>query len=322
MIAIFTVLMFTQDPSSTAVAVVDSPNPAAMEVVLEHRVFPSGVSTEDQYAAWLTTQQKAFGPPSSPEEASKQANWILAFACEPAITRVLLDRHSPTDLDLILKRVDAALSLLPETPEHEDVEMLRDFGVAVKQFALSRAGRADKAALAQSASNLAIWLDDDRHDIPPSAILWQCLLYQEAGRQDRALETIPAVHTPVEGNPAAFYSRILRCQIHAQGGRHSLALALILRMEEHCGGWFAERATAAENVLLVQRHKLVENYNPEIGELASKAVSQWPLRAQQALLEASEPRELLRLHPAIPVLFSNSETRRPKSPEEAPAEPE
>jgi hypothetical protein len=130
-------------------------------------------------------------------------------------------------------------------------------------------------------------------------------MYQESGNFAQALTILPRAVAPLEASDsaAALYARALRCQLQAAHGQPVAALALLLKMEEHCAEWLSPtRAPSGEALLSWLRLRIAEGYSQELGPAARQTLDVSMAQARSTAHAADHP-GLLRLHPAVPLLF-------------------
>ncbi len=293
-----------------------SPPPLAEEA------YPEGVPTEQAYLEWLAAQQHTLegeteaAPPSMlARHRAHLANWMLAVRCEPHLTRLLLGVAEGPDVAALDALSEGALDHLAAAraqwpADHrgqlDDLDLITNFGQAVSLFARSKLGQPDKKRTQQVANELAIWVDDDRREILDAAVLWHSVLQHEIGNTERALKTLPSSLTPINGSTTELYLRMLRCSILSDSGSPSLALALILKMEERLEQWISEEPgrQAALCTLTWLRIRIATSHQPEGDGLYKDIWQEWLARAQATLEDPDAPCRLIRLTGAIPLLLA------------------
>ena len=244
-------------------------------------VYPDGVTTEQGYIDGLAAQHQVFEreiesapPAATARHRAHLGNWTLAVRCEPHLTRLLLGIAEAPDIAALhalsegaLRHLTAAREQWPEDHREqlEDLDLITNFGRAVSLFARSELGRPDQKRTEKVANELAIWMDDDRREIADAAVLWYCALHYEIGNTERALKTLPLPLTPINGSTTELYLRVLRCLILSDLGSPSLALALILKMEERLEQWISDESSrqAALCTLTWFRFRIAKSHQPE-----------------------------------------------------------
>ncbi len=308
-------------PEQTApeLAIPILPPPLAAEA------YPDGVTTEQGYVDWLAAQHQKFEreiesapPAAAARHRAHLANWTLAVRCEPHLTRLLLGIAETPDVAALDTLSEGALAHLSAAREQwpedlgqqlEDLDLITNFGRAVSLFARSKLGRPDQKLTEKVANELAVWMDDDRREIADAAVLWHCALHHEIGNTARALKTLPLPLTPINGSTTKFYLRVLRCSILSDSGSSSLALALILKMEERLEQWISDEPSrqAALCTLTWFRFRIAQSQLPEGDGLYKGIWQDWLARARATLEDPDAPCQLIRLTGAVPLLLSKPE---------------
>ncbi len=299
---------------------------------LAAEAYPGGVTTEQGYVDWLTAQHHTFEreieSASSTTVARHRAhlgNWTLAVRCEPHLTRLLLGIAEVPDIAALdalsegaLRHLKAAREQWPEDhcEQLEDLDLITDFGRAVSLFAHSKQGRPDQKLTEKVANELAIWMDDDRREIADAAVLWHCALHYEIGNTERALKTLPLPLTPINGSTTELYLRVLRCSILSDSGSPSLALALILKMEERLEHWIPDESSrqAALCTLTWYRFQIAKSHQPGGDGLYKDIFEDWLERARGTLEDSDAPCRLIRLTGAVPLLLAKPEPGSQRAP--------
>lgn len=317
-----------------AAALVLLPLPEQMEPELAEPIlppplaaeaYPDGVTTEQGYVDWLAAQHRTFeretesaSPTTAARHRAHLGNWTLAVRCEPHLTRLLLGIAEAPDIAALdalsegaLRHLTAAREQWPENHRRqlEDLDLITNFGRAVSLFARSKLGRPDQKLTEKVANELAIWMDDDRREIADAAVLWHCVLHYEIGNMERALKTLPLPLTPINGSTTKFYLRVLRCSILSDSGSPSLALALILKMEERLEQWLSDESSrqAALCTLTWFRFRIAKSHQPGSDGLYKDIWQDWLGRARETLEDPDAPCRLIRLTGAVPLLLAKPE---------------
>ncbi len=299
-------------------------------------IYPEDVANEREYADWLRREHEALV--RSTEQAASgtaakllafHANWTLAVHCEPHVTRLLFHIHRPEDISALealsrdaLERLSRVRKQWPAEDDEnlERLELLTNLGRAVSLLAQSKLGRPDRASIEDIANEVAIWVDDDDPDIANAVLLWQCFLYHEIGKSERAFKALPLSLAPLKGRTSEFFLRLLRCSLLADNGRRALSLALILKMEERCSQWFSDEQTqrAAMCTLTWLRIQIAKSMESKLDGLSQEMRKDWLARAQAVLKDEQPPCKLLRLQHAVPMLFSRPQADRLPAPDIEP----
>ncbi len=299
--------------------------------------YPDGVSSEQGYVDWLAAEnqelERTIESASAAAVARHRAhlgNWMLALRCEPHLTRVLLGIAEPPDIVALetlsagaLEHLTSARQRWPEAhaEELEDLDLITNFAQAVSLLARAKLGRPAPKLTAQVANELAIWMDDDRREVADAAVLWHCVLHREVGNTRRPLKTLPLPLTPTNGGTTELYLRMLRCSILSDSGSPSLALALILKMEERVEQWIGDESSrqAALCTLTWFRFRIAQSHQPEGDGLYKDIWQDWLARAEATLKDPDVPCRLIRLTGAVPLLLAKPEAgSRPASGVEPP----
>ncbi len=303
---------------------------------LSQAPYPAGVLDETSYAAWLDAQAGALDALDEPEDAlararhlGYRANWTMAYHCEPYVSRTVLGIASSEDARTLAThaaraQVDlqkaAAIEGLPVELQ-DDLDYLMGVNKAMDILAESSSGPVLPERASDATTELAVWLDDEREPVATSARLWQALVFRASGQFDRALRSLPSAVAPLSEDRAAFFSRSVRCLVHADRGEFSLATALLLKMEERCAQWFNKTADAsrAELTLLWMRIGVAERDHRPLREMPRQLVADQTERTRAFLAEDLDS-GLLRLHPAVPMVVDAVEEGPRGEPAGAPRE--
>ncbi len=306
--------------------------------------YPDGVTTEQGYLDWLAAQHHTFEretesapPAAAARHRAHLGNWTLAVRCEPHLTRLLLGIAETPDIVALDTLSEGALRHLSAAREHwpedlgeqlEDLDLITNFGRAVSLLARAKLSRPDQKLTEKVANELAIWMDDDRREIADAAVLWHCALHHEIGNTERALKTLPLPLTPINGSTTELYLRLLRCSILSDSGSPSLAMALILKMEERLEQWISDGSSrqAALCTLTWFRFRIAQSHQPKGDGLYKDIWRDWVARARATLEDPDAPCRLIRLTGAVPLLLAKPEpASQPapgaRPPQDKPAEP-
>ncbi len=292
---------------------------------LAAEAYPDGVSSEQGYVDWLAAQHQKFEretdsapPAAAARQRAYLGNWTLAVRCEPHLTRLLLGIAEAPDIAALdtlsegaLRHLAAAREQWPEDlgEQLEDLDLIANFGRAVSLLARAKLGQPDKKLTEKVANELAVWMDDDRRATADAAVLWHCALHHEVGNTERALKTLPLPLTPINGSTTELYLRVLRCSILSDSGSPSLALALILKMEERLEQWISDEPSrqAALCTLTWFRFRIAQSYQPEGDGLYKGIWQNWLARSRATLKDPDAPCRLIRLTGAVPLLLAKPE---------------
>jgi len=194
-------------------------------------------------------------------------------------------------------------------------DTVQSFGQALKAYLLDAGTDDDAHNKRRAASRLSMLLESDSAAIAASARLWQALLRSKENDASRALSIVgPVTARPrVGAQPYRFYGAILRAQLLAEHRSPTLALAMLMRVEEMVETWFsgqrdrgqALRTSAFARVEILQAW--AESLAKEESREEEVAWCQAGiLTLQEGWLTGEMPR-LLRLAPAIPLLVAKAD---------------
>ncbi len=317
---------------AAAFAVLPAPEQTEPEIAkpmhpppLTSEAYPDGVRSEQGYLDWLVAQdqelERAIESAPAAVVARHRAhlgNWTLAVRCEPHLTRLLLGIAEASDSVALETLSEGALGHLTSARERwpeahaeqlEDLDLSTNFAQAVSLLARAKLGRPAPKLTAQVANELAIWMDDDRREVADAAVLWHCVLHREVGNTRRPLKTLPLPLTPTNGGTTELYLRMLRCSILSDSGSPSLALALILKMEERVEQWIRDESSrqAALCTLTWFRFRIAQSHQPEGAGLYKDIWQDLLARAEATLEDPDSPCRLIRLTGAVPLLLAKPE---------------
>ncbi len=199
------------------------------------------------------------------------ANWLLAEPMARPATRVLLGAAAAKDADVFSERAAAAgehlrrarLLLKPDLPNARKLRVIAGTleGFAKVFAAVAAAPKDGKCeACAGAAIGLAAARESDKPAVASAALLWQSYAWELAGRQERALTSLPeALQRPVQ-MPWDFFSRLLRLRILADSGQPEVAMTLAIRIQTLCDQWFAgepaEAIAARKRLVSVVQYRI------------------------------------------------------------------
>ncbi|MEP0844715.1 MAG: hypothetical protein HRF43_18610 [Phycisphaerae bacterium] len=210
------------------------------------------------------------------------ANWHLAVPPARPATRWVLGLHEPADAKMISASAEKALEhlaeagkLLKDQPaeaargsERTRLRRLSTHLKTLRAFAdlFAAAGsRAGEKTAPESWSQMALALSEARESenvqVASAAILWQAMAWEQAGRRERALATLPEALAKPDSS-FDFLSRLLRCRLLSDAGQHGAALALAVRIAADTRDWFPQE----DKPDLAARNRLVGLLQLKIGQ--------------------------------------------------------
>lgn len=255
------------------------------------------------------------------------ANLLLSLGAEPACSLAVqfleLGEHRAQGLASIerahklMANADAALADFDgqDHPDSERIEgllnrmeKLRGFAAGMRAV-LEPGGDTDEVR--EAATELSLLLEDSDPQVAAAAALYNAHLRRKALKPDRVLPSLDIALAPPKATrlPYDFFSRLLRCELIAQRGGHSAALALLMQMEILCDEWFArdeQRDEALRSVTVVELHVLRE-WHRSLGEAGDDRAREWCAEQFGEFTRerlSDEPASLLRLGRAIPILVT------------------
>jgi len=286
-----TVALFASPPNSTALATATTtatsrslarPQTGPLvgpwvftDLRLSPRVWPADIDGPAAYQQYLSRRAdellhavtQATDPAGRTAARLKLAHWQLSKQIEPALTRLILNIDSDLDRKTITQIASAdGQQLAPATAalnlaihQSAQLERLREF-LAVLQpwpdvFAavaghgnhLLAAQRLDALACSQSAS------------IAQAARFWQAVLYHQARQYQQALDSLDLALADPRTEYYSLLPRLLRCRILADRGQLTVALALLIRLQDHLDDWFDPApAQLAEGAAVLLRLELLD----------------------------------------------------------------
>src|SRR5262249_46304878 len=84
-------------------------------------------------------------------------------------------------------------------------------------------------------------------------VMWQSYAWDSAGKNDRALATLPEVLLKPERLPYDFISRLIRCRVLAESDQAPAAIAMLIYSQKLLEDWFPQ----ADKAALDTRRRLV-----------------------------------------------------------------
>jgi len=340
-------------PSTSASRPVRLTEPALADWMLRTGVLPAeqvDESAAQQRARLQEALRRASEPEIRVQLALALANWELAEATAPALTRWILGLRTPSDLAQLGRAATSARDAirtaerqLQELPADDDrsaqrrrtrwraaIERLQPFASAADALSRIAAGSEDPPHDAQEAArDAAIELSELREEVDDelaaAARLWQALLLEAAGRSDRALEALGPATAEAEGMPYDFYARLLRCHILLARGSSGLVAGLTLRMHRATEKWFAlnsNDAARADRTLQFVRAVAMRRWAEALEETHPELARDHRRKADQLIdrIRSSEKSDLYLLRPSVPRLVEPPDLED-ESPQTHPAPP-
>jgi hypothetical protein len=303
-----------------------STNPATSvqtpAVQLSKSAYPEGVDDETAYEAWLDEHLENLTTRiDNTENTSARnllrvatANWILATACEPPMSRMLQHLSTASDaqrVDHLAKRAEELLTEARaadgDTGNYRDaIDTLEAFAAALRVCAQ---GEPEDEAR-NAARKLSVYIEADDASTAAAARLWQAELYALAGKTKRAMRLLPLVtELPPKGaSNYGFFTRLLRCRLLDDRGSHATAWSLLLILEESAREWFttdAERDDAARTTNLA-KFAICEHW--KTGTKSIEAKTSWCDRSLQRLRDdyfsTGGTATVMRLKTAAPMIVA------------------
>ena len=243
--------------------------------VLSPASYPEGVSDEPGYAKYLAVRTVALegdaagsvSPVTRAQLLLALANHMLAAESDAAATALLLGQATDAQIRRLhglaegaLERIDAAKKRLDEVTDAQDpdaasagaVDELRSAastldGLARVISAVTAAPGPDRArGVKRAVVRLAGILESENQEAEAAARLWQAISLDAIDDTDATLAALDFALARPKSLPYDFFGRLLRCRTLARRGAHDVAIGLALQIEERCGDWFRDPASAGE----------------------------------------------------------------------------
>ena len=293
--------------------------------------------------------EQAADPATRVDLLLRAANVILANELEPACTSKLLhldDEQVPVIAEEVRAALDRADLLLAKATEgvraeadaspepqgnvgnvgkasRNRLKTLEAFARGLRAFLLPEKGDEAGRAARQAASGLAALLEDEDPQVAAAAALWHACLRSRDADPLRALALLDLAlwDPPPNSLPFSLHARLLRCRLIAAEGGHAAALALLTQIEERCDAWLpddAARADAIRTAALAQI-QILRDWHAQLTDPTDTRERQWCVDRAKRLTDehfGTEPRRVLRLSPAVPLLEAppDQTTRDPETP--------
>ena len=157
--------------------------------------------------------------------------------------------------------------MVPQYSPQEIAEYLSAFAEAIEIIWL-KDELVDQTVARRAASGLAVLLEDPRPSVAITAGLYQSLLYEQAGRANRALEVLgPALReVPQQAAVVGFFSRLQRCRMLRDQDQPVAAWALLTLLQARCDQWFTDSqlSQAAQAAVLLAQVRLAVKLAGEV----------------------------------------------------------
>ncbi len=297
--------------------------------------------TPDQVAARVATLEERGRDASSGLAKSEfflaAANLILSRELEPICTDRFLKiartdaaaktaqaRSSLDRVDSLIGEARAALEAGAERSAEltRQADALTAFATAIRAYLELEADPDPTRTPRRAASGLSGWLEHDNPKIAAAAAFWQACLRSLEPAPASALAVLdPSSADPTPDGPRyGFFSRLLRCRLLAQRGSESLALGLLMQIEERVNEWFkveADRLDAFRTIAWTQL-RILQGWHDRLAEPTQAEERTWcderMKRVQDEWLPKIGEATVLRLMDAVPLIVT-----APADP--APADP-
>lgn len=268
-----------------------------------------------------------------------KVNDALATAAPLNATRWLLGLEQADDPTMLARLTRAglaasrtiheALKARPDGPrEHarEVTTALETLDLFLGLFDAMFENRTEEArqnACREAAMRMAELREHRDAAVAASALLWQAMAWELAGRRDRALTSLPEALEKPQQLPYDFLARLLRCRMLADAGQHAAAAALTIRIRQECDDWFGSRKKDAARRLaaLVQcriTQQWVSRISPTSQPASDQLMSMLTALQTEFLAEGAIP-DLYQLDKMIPLLISAPKITLPRRPATEPS---
>ncbi len=232
-------------------------------------------------------------------------------------------KEEPTENEMHAEQVWRELAVRRDT--------IQSFAQALRAYLFDTGSEDDARNKRRAASNLSTLLESDSTPIAASARLWQALLRSKEDDPSRALSIIGPVTAPprVGSQPYRFYGAILRAQLLSKHQSPTLALAMLMRVEDMVETWFSGQRNRGQalRTSAFTRAQILQAWSQELARKdAQEEEVAWcqagVLKLQEGWLTGEMPR-LLRLSPAIPLLVAQNDlaVADPKPPTKEESDP-
>jgi len=276
------------------------------------------------------------------------ANWMLAVPASDAATAWLLGVAGDSDLqglsdwaksakEHLAKAKEAIASAGHDTAQDESggkrrsrlerlVTLLEPFATLFASADPSLAADARRSGYGRAALGLATAREAEDRSLASCALLWQSFAWEQAGRRERALVSLPDALTKPEHPPYDFMSRLLRCRLVADAGQRPAAAALLIRMGAISKEWFPRTAPdeleSRRRLIILLQYQVCLAWRQELlktGPSVPGPLDELLAEARETLSAADRP-AAYRLDAVIPILVEPpAVTRKPTSTRTAPA---
>lgn len=282
-----TVALAASRPLGAAPTVDDAKTPAAQSESSNsfdpQKVLPPQDLTEEQESNRSELEGVLRAAREPLDEAAARAalaNWLLAVPTARPVTRWLIGAGSTEDRKAIAEAAKAAQShltaaaeLLKKADPADSTEKarVRRLSTAIKGLqafttALAAAGlEGDDAARREAWSSAAAALAESRESenssLASAATLWQAIAWDQSGRRDRALSTLPGGLAKPDYN-TDFLARIVRCRMLSDAGQSTAALALASQLRMKIDEWYKDETATQRRA----RQRLIGALQLTIGQ--------------------------------------------------------
>ena len=259
------------------------------------------------------------------------ANHELSLVIARPASRWLLGVVTPADRQRIAdaaaraqEHIEQARRLLPKSPAEGEpgrrqaqlgrwADMLEPFAAMFSHAAVATQPTEQRAMWSDFALDLAENRESDQVELAAASLMWQTFAWEQAGKSERAMVSLPNAWSKPRIMPWDMMSRLLRCRILADEGQYVAANTLLIRIRGMCEGWLQgqpvqtivgwKKLTAVmQYVILNQWRTRWQNAQSKPADLA--AIDEMLADLRQRELEADSIPPVYLLRHAIPLLVT------------------
>lgn len=276
------------------------------------------------------------------------ANWWLSVEAARPATRWILDMEDEADRRSIadagrngneqLAKARDAMKQAAKARTADEKQRSRElrqaadtldaFAEIFRHAELPAESEADRETWRKAGRGLAVARESRNTEVASAALLWQAFALEQAGRRDRALESLPDTLAKPDHLPYGLMSRLLRCRLMAEAGQTAAATTLLARLDPQIKDWMTnqrqERNKARRLIGLVQ-YQVVTRWMSQLKSATQPAAAE-PLQSildavERSFSEVKNP-EVYYMDTAIPLGIAPAKPETPSpatqtAPEEA-----
>jgi len=299
---------------------------------LSRDAWPAEIDGPTAYQQYLSRRAdellqavaQATDPASQTAARLKLAHWQLSKQIEPALSRLILNIDSGSDRNTIRQIASAAAPQLALARAALNVAIdqsaqrkrLREFLAVLQPWPEVFAAVAGDRHHLVAAQQLDALARSESSAIAQAARFWQAVLYHRAGQHQQALDSLDLALAEPRTEYYGLFPRLLRCRVLADRGQLTVALALLIRLQDRLDHWFDPApAKLTEGAAVLLRLELLDRLAQRLEQAGHHQQAESLRTDSRQLRDQTFPTDrisaLLRLSQVLPELQPPTTTTAP-----------